>query len=170
MQMLLRPMKFLCYLLSLVLIAESIPLSLLYATEEGAVKNVWHTVLGNKVVVYYDLLGVDGQEYDVKVILKRQRDPRFVYEPKNLSGDVGKGKFGGTGRQISWDILREYPQGLDGDDFYFSVTAEAVSSSNLLYYLLAGAAVGAGGFFLLKPKVADVDNGYPVPPVRPGNQ
>ena len=170
MQLLLRHMKFLCYLLSLVLIAESIPFSLLFAEEGVAVKNIWHAVAGDKIVIHYDLLGIADQEYNIKLVLKRQKDPRFVLEPKNLSGDVGKGKFNGVRKQVVWDFLREYPQGLEGDDFYFSVTVEAVSSSNLLYYLLAGAALGAGGYFLLKPKAtANGDNGWPVPPVRPSN-
>lgn len=170
MQMLLRHMKYLCYFLSFVLIAESIPLSLLFAEEEVAVKNIWHAVAGDKIVIHYDLLGIADQEYNIKLVLKRQKDPRFVFEPKILSGDIGKGKFSGAGRQVVWDILREYPQGFDGDDFYFFVTVEAVSSSNLLYYLLAGAALGAGGYIFLKPKVTtNGENGWPAAPVRPGN-
>lgn len=169
MQMLLRHMKYLCYFLSLVLIAESIPFSLLFAEEEVAVKNIWHAVAGDKIVIHYDLLGIADQEYNIKLVLKRQKDPRFVFEPKMLSGDIGKGKFSGSGRQVVWDILREYPQGFDGDDFYFFITVEAASSSNLLYYLLAGAALGAGGYIFWPKPIVNGENGWPAAPARPGN-
>jgi len=160
----------LCLLLSCLLLAEPLAPSTAFSGEEIAVRNVRFDLSGNKILIAYDLVGPSDQTYVVKVILKRRQIPSFEYVPKAVSGDVGEGKYAGAGRQVNWDILRDYPNGLEGDDYYFRVEAIVVSQgSNLLYYLGGSAVVvGAAAYLLLVKKSTTVEEGsFPQPSGRP---
>jgi hypothetical protein len=132
---------------------------------------------GNVVTVTYDLLGSVDKTYVVAVALLRENDPRFKLVPKSVSGNIGIGKFAGTGRVIVWDYRKDIPQGLFGDGYYFEViVTEATGNSNTwLYYLLGGAAVAGGGAaYLLQiqsksPPSAGPSSELPTPPARPTN-
>jgi hypothetical protein len=163
----LRP---LCLLLASLLLAEPLAPSLAVAGEDIAVKNVRFEVSGNRILITYDLTGVSDQTYVIKVTLKRRQIQSFEYVPKTVAGDVGAGKYSGNGRQIYWDLFREYPYGLEGDDYYFRVEATMISqASSFLYYLGGGAAVvGVAAYLLLGKKTAAVDEGiFPQPSGRP---
>jgi hypothetical protein len=130
---------------------EPLAPSLANCAEDIAVKNVRFEVSGNKILITYDLAAPTDQAYLIKVTLKRRQVSSFEYVPKAVTGDVGEGKFSGIGRQVSWDLLRDYPNGLDGDDFYFRIEATMISQgSNLLYYIGGGAvAVGVAAYLLI---------------------
>ncbi|MBF8295692.1 MAG: hypothetical protein HW389_2237 [Bacteroidetes bacterium] len=170
MQILINRFRSLCVVLVSLLLMEPLTPALARSGEDIAVVNVRFQVSGNKIVVSYDLTGPSDRDYSIKLILRRKQVPSYEYAPKALAGDYGVGKFGGSGRQITWEILREYPNGLEGDDFYFHIEATLSSSgSNLLYYLGGGAAaVGAVVYFVVGKKSAVVSEGnFPQPAGRP---
>ena len=124
-----------------------------------------------KVLIYYTLKGDSEKEYDVNAILKRSNDASFELIPEDMTGDIGKGKFAGARKTIIWHIKPEEEALLEGEDFYFEVTAVEVKEGGGFpwLYVLGGAAVagGAAAYFLLsKDDPAETTN-LPSPPGRP---
>jgi hypothetical protein len=104
--------------------------------------------------------------------LKKESQPAFMLNPKEISGDVGEDQNTGGGRRIVWEILKEFPAGLEGDDYYFKVDAEMMKKSSGIWWWIAGGAAVAGGTaaILLKSSPASgptVNNVFPQPPPRP---
>lgn len=137
------------------------------------VGNVHFVISDLKVVVTYDLYGEPGTEYDVSLVLRKRDDPSFRYSPKELSGDVGLGKYAGTNREIVWNMGNDFPQGFVGNDFYFVVNAKKVSvkhSSGILTWIGAGAvAVAAAVTYVIVTNNGGPTSpaSYPTPPGRP---
>jgi hypothetical protein len=155
---------FLCELVPTVLIADE---------EKTAVANVRFEVNGELVNVYYDLLGPESRVHKIRLVLLRETDSLFLYHPVNVTGDIGAVIFPGQHRRIVWDFTKEFPEGLTGSDFYFSVEAEAVQTEgiNPLYWVGGGVAVLGGALALLlggKKTPPPPVGGFPAPPGRPG--
>ncbi|MFH0991059.1 MAG: hypothetical protein V1799_13705 [bacterium] len=171
MQRMYHRMKSISLILCGVILFESLMITKGWAGEDIVVKNIRFEFTGNKVLIHYDVIGPAGQQYNIKVLLKRRKNPRFEFVPKAISGDVGEGRSGGYGKQIVWEIERDFPNGLDGDDFYFRIEAEVITAgSSLLYYLGGGAVVvGTAAYFLLMKKTdSGVSEGtFPKPIGRP---
>ena len=108
------------------------------------VSNVRVTISGLRVTVRYDLTGSPHGEYNVALVLRNRNNPSFRYIPRMLSGDVGTGEYAGKNEEIEWDMTREFPQGLQGNGYYFVVDAEEAggsASSVGLFTWIGGAAV-----------------------------
>lgn len=165
-----------CKMLNLILVASLIlhafPFTSAIAEDPIRVENVRFEVSRGIAIVHYDLVGPTDKKYKVSLLLKREDFQLFRYTPKNLTGDVGKGAFSGRNRQIQWDMLKEFPGGLEGTDYYFVVESE-VASAGMKSLLWIGSAVVLGGgaaFFLLsKEEQASPAPmiGFPNPPGRP---
>ena len=150
MQSLVLRFKSLSLLLASLLLAEPLVPSLALCGESISVSNVQFAVSENKILITYDLIGSPDESYMITVTLRRKQVSSYQYVPKSVTGDIGEGKYSGTGRQISWDILRDYPDGLDGDDYYFRIEATMIpKSSYLLYYIGGGAVVAGAAAYLL---------------------
>jgi hypothetical protein len=165
-------MKALCYVLAGLMCLELVP-AVVLADDDIAVKNVHYEVTGELVRIYYDLLGPLDQVHRVALYLHRQSDPAFVYRPVYLTGDIGSIVFAGEKRRITWDFLKDFPDGLKGDDFYFVVQAEMVQTPgiNPLYWIGGGVAVVGGvlAIVLLGKKESSPPpvSSFPAPPGRP---
>ncbi len=125
-----------------------------------------------KVLIYYTVQGDPEKEYDVNVVLKRSDNPSFELVPEDMSGDVGKGKFAGSKKTIIWNIKPEEEAQLEGEDFYFEVTAAEIKEGGGFpwLYVLGGAAVagGAAAYFILsKDETTGETANLPGPPGRP---
>ncbi|MBM4162093.1 MAG: hypothetical protein FJ217_13480 [Ignavibacteria bacterium] len=145
------------------------------AQDEVKVQNVRFDVEGTRIVVRFDVQGPLDREYTVKMLLRREGNPSFVHVPRLVVGDLGEGKFAGLNRQITWDILKEFPDGLEGDDYYFVVDVELIKpASKLIWWIGGGAAVVGGAVLLLKDTIfppkgaaATPEGGFPKPVGRP---
>jgi hypothetical protein len=152
--------------LAAILLLEVSFISAACAGEDVSVRNVRFEMWGQSIKIFYDLQGPAGENYNVRLLLKRRQDPSFQYEPRSLTGDFGQGKFAGNKRQISWDIQKEFPAGLEGEDFYFVAEVEMISSrTSILWYIGGGAAVVAGAAVLFLGK--DAPSGSAAPDVFP---
>ncbi len=128
-----------------------------------------------KIFVFYEFQGDKTKDYEVELVLKRTSDPNFVLIPENLTGDVGEGKFAGLKNKVVWELSPDEEAMLDGEDFYFDVTAlEIATGGGIPWYYFAGGAAVAGGtaaILLLGKKSSDetapTTGSFPVPPVRP---
>ena len=70
----------------------------------------------------------------------------FIYEPQNLSRDIGDGQYAGVRKSIIWDVTEDEFTMFDGDDFYFEVFAEKIESGGgIPWYYYVGTAVVGGG-------------------------
>jgi hypothetical protein len=125
-----------------------------------------------KVLIYYTIKGDAEKEYKIDIVLKRTSVPSFELVPEEMSGDIGTGKFAGTQKTIIWHIKPEEQEKLDGDDFYFEVTATEVEEGGGFpwLYVIGGAVVtgGAAAYFILKKdKTGGETANLPMPPGRP---
>jgi hypothetical protein len=124
-----------------------------------------------KILIYYTIKGDTDKEYEVDVVLKRTSDPSFEMVPERMTGDVGKGKFAGSQKTIIWHIQPEEEDKLQGEDFYFEVTASVIKEGGFPWgWVLGGAAVagGAAAYFILSGgKDSETVNNLPEPPGRP---
>ena len=145
------------------------------AQDQIKVQNVRFEVEGTRIVVRFDLQGPIDRDYSVKMLLRRAGNQSFVHVPKSVLGDFGEGRFAGSNRQITWDILKEFPQGLEGEDYYFVVDVEMIKpTSKLIWWIGGGAAVVGGALYLLKDTIfppkgaaATPEGGFPKPVGRP---
>lgn len=139
----------------------------------GIVSGVRFAVSGLQVTIRYDLRGDRNEKYKVSLVLRRRSDPSFRYLPKELSGDIGLGRYAGTDRKIVWNMRNEFPQGLQGNDFYFVVNANEVErkrSAGILTWIGAGAvAVAAVVTYLMVMHSGSPTSpaSFPIPPGRP---
>lgn len=99
----------------------------------------------NKIFITYDLDGEKDTEYEIAVVLKREEFSGFIFRPKLLTGDVGDGIRPGKGKEIVWDVTKEYHIDPDVTDFFFEVTASLEKSGGIAWYYYVGAAVLGGG-------------------------
>lgn len=128
-----------------------------------------------KIFIYYQLNGDPEKEYDISVVLKRTSVPSFELTPSDLSGNVGKGKYGdGTKKTIIWNLKPEEKAILNGEDFYFVVNADEIKSGGgIPWYVYVGGAAVAGGVAAVLLLNKKSDNGttttesFPTPPGRP---
>jgi hypothetical protein len=94
----------------------------------------------------------------------------------NITGDVGTIVFPGQKRRILWEYVKEFPDGLTGDDYYFVVDAEYIELEGMSPWIWVGggAAVVGGVVAILllsgnkdAPPPTPVPTGFPQPPGRP---
>lgn len=125
----------------------------LCASDSLQVANVRFEATSDQVIVSYDLLPPSDptlleqkkREYTITLVLKREQDESFRFIPRYVTGDAGAGITEGSNKRIIWQISKELPRGLEGDDFYFVVQVDAIVERTTPWlWLGAGAAVLGG--------------------------
>jgi hypothetical protein len=138
--------------------------------DEIHAENIKWNLKNETILVTYDLSGSSDQEFKLDITMRRESDPEFRITPTTVEGDIGKGFFSGTNKEIRWYYRRDFPQGLQGDDYYFEFkVSKLAKQNNLLYYIAGGVAVTAGIVALLAGKnpSAPPPHELPFPPMRP---
>ena len=128
-----------------------------------------------KIFIYYQFKGDPDQDFNVEVTLRRTSVPSFKLTPSEMTGDVGEGKFAGRQRTVVWRLKPEEEAMLEGEDFYFEVTAEPIEQGGggIPWWVYAGGvAVGGGVAAILLLNKKDEGGGststnLPNPPGRP---
>ncbi len=119
------------------------PIQVQLASSHGpGVQNAQLERDGDWVVVQYDLQG-DADEYDVTLRLSDERGQSFSTELKTVRGDVGDEVTAGSGQEIRWAALEDYPRGLIGENFRLRVATDPEGGNGVLYVL--GSMVVGGG-------------------------
>jgi len=130
--------------------------------------NIHFEAKENEVIIYYDLSGDKGDEYEVEIFLRSEVDLLFEMQPINLSGDIGEGYFVGKGRKILWEDTRDLAASLDGDDFYFEINATRLSGIPWYYYVGGTALVGGvAAILVIKKDGGESKTPIKEPPDRP---
>jgi hypothetical protein len=149
-------LRFVCFVLAVVMSAELIPVSALAGEVKIKVENIRVEKDDERFVILYDLAGPKDEEYAVRLSLRREGDPKFRMDLSSATGDVGKGSYSGKERRIVWDSKKEFPDGLTGADFFFVVDAEISSGGISPWVWIGGGAVAAGlAVVLLGSKKSD---------------
>jgi len=122
-------------------------------SQDFKVSNVRFEDRDETIVVKYDLNGTSGKKYKVSLLLSDDYGASFNIKPRAVFGDVGKSIKPGLGKQITWYIKKDFPDGLSGDGFVFAVEAELQKGRRKfpLYFLGTGI-VGGVVYFVAKSK------------------
>jgi hypothetical protein len=148
-----------------------------FAEDGLEVKNVRFEVRGELIYVYFDLLGNVEKAHRVSLYLRRESEPTFVYRPLNVTGEIGTIVFPGSGKRITWEFTKDFPEGLNGEDYYFEVEAEAPESTGGIspWVFIGGGVAVIGGVVALvlagggstETPPTPPATGFPQPPGRP---
>jgi formylglycine-generating enzyme required for sulfatase activity len=69
------------------------------------VQNVRFTASGKQIIIAYDITGAQsGQTFDVQVFCSADN---FASPLKSVTGNVGPGVTGGTGKSLTWNVLTD---------------------------------------------------------------
>lgn len=147
-------------------------------SDDARVTNVQYTQVQDSVIIYYNLLSkTSNQEYYVHLYLSIDGGNNFNLHPESVTGSVGNDITPGYHKRIVWDVLKDYPQGLKGDNYQFLVRAQPQTSavtdktgdkhSGLLSYVLIGGLVGLAGTAVGILIGRSSGQGIPAPPARP---
>ncbi|HTO94023.1 MAG TPA: hypothetical protein VMM80_06605 [Bacteroidota bacterium] len=134
----------------------------------GEVKKV--EIAGNEVTLTFDLKGAADEDYVIAVFLVPSKHPLAARELAAVRGDVGKGRFAGTGRKIIW-TMSEISDLEEGETYGFRITVDKPGIP--WYYWAGGGAAVAGGAALIFIKGSTsspppTQKSNPLPPDRPG--
>lgn len=140
--------------------------------QEFSVKNVFYSMRDSDVVVHYDLVGPADKPYKVRLVLRRKDVPSFKMQPIDVTGDVGTVEHPGKNKEIVWDLYKDMPYGLYGDDYYFevSVTRMGVQKGGVSWlYYVGGAVLGGAAAVYLGTSLFNKpsSSAIPAPPPRP---
>lgn len=138
--------------------------------QDVLIQNVKWTIKSEIITINYDLIGSLKEKYEIKVVMKKEDDPTFLFTPRAVEGDIGIGNFAGLKREITWYYRRDIPQGIKSDEkYFFEISVKEVGSSKMwIYYLVGGALALGAGIMLLTSKAKDqTQKELPMPPVRP---
>lgn len=139
-------------------------------SQSTEVKNVKFIPRGDEIDILYELVGDPQEEYEIEVFLKVEGDDEFEVTLEHLRGDYGTGKYVGSERKIIWEYLKQFPMGLEGEYYYFLITADKLGGGIPWYYFVGAAALGGAAAVLLSGgKSNGGTNGatYAKPPGRP---
>jgi len=79
------------------------------------VRNLTMQQSGEQIILRYDLVGRLGErKADVTVVLQIGAE-RHEAGKLTLKGDFGRGVALGRGKRITWDVLKDFPAGFEGD-------------------------------------------------------
>ena len=109
--------------------------------QEVNVQDVQAYQQGNRVVITYSLLGPDDAEYEVALRVSNDNGRSYQIEPNAVSGAVGDHIEPGREKEIVWQVLDDFPRGIEGDDYRFKVIGRNVGTSTF-----GLGAVASGGF------------------------
>ncbi|HTO93733.1 MAG TPA: hypothetical protein VMM80_05155 [Bacteroidota bacterium] len=126
---------------------------------------------GDVVVITYNLEAPEGTPCTVTVELRKESDPSFSFVPRSLTGDIGDVKTAGTGKTVRWEYLKEFPVGLRGDDYYFTLQADKAGGFPWFWVGLGAAATVGATVVLFAGKTTSAGTQgapqeLPLPPAR----
>lgn len=170
-----RPIVSMLLLLLLLTVADIPTFAFQVQQEQGEVRisNVEWKAEGGVITISFALSALKDQKYKVSVFLLREKDRGFRFTPQSLRGHIGEIAYNNANLQMVWDYKKDIPQGLQGDDYYFEITVEPVSSGTPWYYYVLGGVVAAGGgtvYLMSSGKTASASSStteLPGPPIRP---
>lgn len=113
------------------------------AAQDADIRDLDFQQEGLNIVVSYDLIGGEGEEYDVQLLYSSSGGEVFDYEPTAVSGAVGDDIPPGLNKKITWRVLNDFPSGIQSSAVTFKVVAE--EEGGAFGWFLASLLAGSGG-------------------------
>lgn len=102
--------------------------------EAAEVKNLKGWMEDDLGVISYDLVGNLGERQgDVSVYLEIS-GKRYRSDQLNLKGDYGKNIAVGLGKKFTWDILKDFPAGFEGDTIWDVTASESLEERRFIAF------------------------------------
>ncbi len=140
--------------------------------ERPQVRNVNLEIKQDIAIITYDLQAPPDESYEISAALIKEGEPAFRIVLKSATGDIGKGKFAGTRRQILWEWRKDLPKDFKGGlEYAVEVSAtriEAGGGGSWVYYVLGGALIAGGVVVLAGGKSGSKDATSALPSSPPG--
>lgn len=142
----------------LLLFLLGFPLKAMPSSDEKplALRNAHLELRQESAIITYDLVAKEGETYEVIASLVKEGDPSFRIPLKSTTGDIGEGKFAGTGRRIQWEYKKDLPKDfIGGPEYSVEISAKWVGGGgggSWVYYVLGGAVIAGGAVALLGGK------------------
>lgn len=159
-------------LLAVFIISCSSNMRLAGNSESSKVENVSFEQNNDIVTIYYDLIS-DSQDtrFNVELLLEYENEQVIELNSSSVQGDIGSEITPGSEKKITWNVLEDYPNGLESDQIQFAINAwQPINNNRKWLYIAAGAlALGAGitAAILLTNGSTNQSSGLPLPPSRP---
>lgn len=136
------------------------------------VKDVHFNKKTEKINVFYDLQAEStDSEFEITLLLSLGENKTYSIDSTSTYGDIGKGVLPGKNKKISWNVLDDFPEGINGKQIQFIVEAQKVSNNNnkKWIYITSGALLLGAGAILGYKLFQSGETGLPGPPSRPAN-
>lgn len=98
---------------------------------------------GTEIVITYDLIANQGEEYEATLLFSSSGGEVFDYEPEAVTGDVGGDIEPGLDKEIRWSVLQDFPSGLQSPSVQFKIVLEEEGGGS--GWVLASLIAGGGG-------------------------
>ncbi len=99
--------------------------------DNSPIKNVsLHQPSDSLLALSYTLQGGIQRTYNVSFAVSDDNGQTFTILPETATGDVGNGVSDGLRRQIIWQVLQDYPEGLLQRQYVIAMHAEPLPLSN----------------------------------------
>ena len=119
-------------------------------SQQLSVKNVRFESNGNIVKIHYDLSGLPDKKYKISLKLSNDNGISYNIRPKTTEGDVGKNIRAGNNKEIKWNMYKDFPDGLAGDEFVFAVDAVLQKRALWPYFVAGIPIIGGAAYFATK--------------------
>lgn len=141
-------------------------------SESPKIENFHFTQDDNLVTIHYDLIASpENSAFNVQLVLELNNGQFYEIPASSVSGEVGGNISPGTDKKIIWDVLEDFPQGLESDQIQFALNAWQPANNNRRWiYIAAGSLLIGGGIsaaIMLNGR--NGSSGLPAPPSRPGS-
>lgn len=83
------------------------------------VHNADWNIVGDEIVVTYDLVGTEQGDYQVDVTFLNEANKSVRIPLKNARGDIGTVRGPAAGKTITWSYKNDIPATMYGEGFYF---------------------------------------------------
>lgn len=99
------------------------------AAQKVRVQNVQARQSDDTIVITYALEGNSEEAYQVDLKVSDDNGRSFSIEPSAVTGDVGEAVRPGRGKQITWNVLGDFSEGIEGRGYKFQVIGRKKQSS-----------------------------------------
>lgn len=141
-------------------------------SESTIVENVRFDQEDDIVTIYYDLISDnEDSRYNIQLLLELDEDRFMELNSGSVTGDVGSNISPGIEKKITWDVLQDYPRGLESERIQFAINVGQYNQNKRRWLYIAGSSLllGAGVSAAIMIGSNGGSTGLPTPPSRPGS-
>lgn len=148
-------------------------------SQSSKVENVQFSQEEDLVTITYDLISdSDDARFNVQLLLEYENGQLIELNSGSVEGEVGSNILPGKEKKIIWNVLEDYPNGLQSDQIQFAVNVWQPTTSNhpnrkWIYIatgaLVLGAGMSAAMIYNNGGGGSGDSAGLPAPPSRPGS-